>query len=251
MAYQEIIAAADGVNADMIIMGTHGRTGVAHLFVGSTAERVVRQAPCPVMVVRERWNTIFFDPADQQTGLEAGKGWPFLILSWPDALNRSYAQSQPLISLTPGATLVTMTILCLFVSANQTLAQRQMENLGRGLVALRQTDGKVYVAGVYSRDDPDVVAFNLYRSADGGPLVKLNREPIEDSTNFIDPDAKTNQANVYFVRPMLKGRELPQRSFRAEPQPGRQALPFNPSANTIRLHAQRCVSRRPRRGRRV
>lgn len=38
--------------ADMIVMGTHGRTGVAHLLIGSVAEQLVRIAPCPVMTVR-------------------------------------------------------------------------------------------------------------------------------------------------------------------------------------------------------
>jgi nucleotide-binding universal stress UspA family protein len=50
----EIVAAAQENNTDLIILGTHGRSGMAHLFLGSTAERVVRRAPCPVMVVRER-----------------------------------------------------------------------------------------------------------------------------------------------------------------------------------------------------
>jgi nucleotide-binding universal stress UspA family protein len=40
--------------ADLIAMGTHGRTGLAHLLLGSTAERVVQHAPCPVMTVRRR-----------------------------------------------------------------------------------------------------------------------------------------------------------------------------------------------------
>ena len=38
---------------DLIVMGTHGRGGMAHLFVGSVAERVVRTALCPVLTVRE------------------------------------------------------------------------------------------------------------------------------------------------------------------------------------------------------
>ncbi|MEI9892550.1 MAG: universal stress protein [Chthoniobacter sp.] len=40
--------------ADLIITATHGRTGLKHLVLGSTAERIVRLAPCPVLVVRER-----------------------------------------------------------------------------------------------------------------------------------------------------------------------------------------------------
>ncbi|MBI4264364.1 MAG: universal stress protein [Acidobacteria bacterium] len=38
---------------DLIVMGTHGRSGVAHLLMGSVAERVIRTAPCPVVTVRE------------------------------------------------------------------------------------------------------------------------------------------------------------------------------------------------------
>ena len=44
---------------DLIVMGTHGRTGVAHLLLGSVAEQVVRTAPCPVLTVRERRAPVF------------------------------------------------------------------------------------------------------------------------------------------------------------------------------------------------
>lgn len=50
--YEEIVRKADESGADLIIMGTHGRKGVDHLLFGSTAERVVRNAACPVMTVR-------------------------------------------------------------------------------------------------------------------------------------------------------------------------------------------------------
>jgi universal stress protein A len=50
----EIVVAASENNADLIVLGTQGRTGLAHLLIGSTAERVVRYAHCPVLVVRER-----------------------------------------------------------------------------------------------------------------------------------------------------------------------------------------------------
>jgi len=39
---------------DLIVMGTHGRSGVAHLLLGSVAEQVVRTAPCPVLTVRQQ-----------------------------------------------------------------------------------------------------------------------------------------------------------------------------------------------------
>lgn len=51
-AYEQIIAQSRAVGADLIVMGTHGRRGVSHLFIGSVAERVVRMAPCPVLTVR-------------------------------------------------------------------------------------------------------------------------------------------------------------------------------------------------------
>ena len=37
---------------DLLVVGSHGRTGVAHFFLGSVAEKLVRNAPCPVLVVR-------------------------------------------------------------------------------------------------------------------------------------------------------------------------------------------------------
>jgi len=48
----EIVKAAKAENVDLIVIGTHGRTAVAHLLLGSVAERVVRAAGCPVLTVR-------------------------------------------------------------------------------------------------------------------------------------------------------------------------------------------------------
>jgi nucleotide-binding universal stress UspA family protein len=47
-----IVEHAARQNSDLIVMGTHGRTGLTHMFLGSVAERVVREAPCPVLTVR-------------------------------------------------------------------------------------------------------------------------------------------------------------------------------------------------------
>lgn len=51
--HREIIGKAREVQADLIVIGTHGRTGVEHVIFGSTAEKVVRMAPCPVLSVRQ------------------------------------------------------------------------------------------------------------------------------------------------------------------------------------------------------
>ncbi|MEO1269755.1 MAG: universal stress protein [Myxococcota bacterium] len=51
--HEAIIARATEGPCDLIIMGTHGRTGWRHMFMGSTAERVLREAPCPVLTIRQ------------------------------------------------------------------------------------------------------------------------------------------------------------------------------------------------------
>ena len=51
--FQEIVQVAKDQSVDLIIIATHGYTGLKHIQLGSTTERVVRHAPCPVLVVRE------------------------------------------------------------------------------------------------------------------------------------------------------------------------------------------------------
>jgi universal stress protein A len=53
-ADQEIVERARATGANLIIMGTHGRSGIAHALLGSNAERVVQHTPCPVLIVPER-----------------------------------------------------------------------------------------------------------------------------------------------------------------------------------------------------
>jgi len=50
--WQEIVRYAEDNNIGMIVMATEGATGMKHILVGSTAERVVRRAPCPVLCVK-------------------------------------------------------------------------------------------------------------------------------------------------------------------------------------------------------
>jgi len=52
--FQVVTDVAREAQTDLIVLSTHGRTGIRRVLLGSTAERVLRHAPCPVLVVRER-----------------------------------------------------------------------------------------------------------------------------------------------------------------------------------------------------
>ena len=52
-AFLEIVRFAKENETDLIVMGTHGRGAIAHMLLGSVAEKVIRKAPCPVLVVRD------------------------------------------------------------------------------------------------------------------------------------------------------------------------------------------------------
>jgi nucleotide-binding universal stress UspA family protein len=50
----ELLAAIERSRADLVVMGTHGRTGITHFLLGSVAEKIVRTSPVPVLTVRQR-----------------------------------------------------------------------------------------------------------------------------------------------------------------------------------------------------
>lgn len=59
----EIIETAREENSDLIIIATHGHTGVEHILFGSTAEKVVRKAPCPVLTLRDPIKGFAYKPS--------------------------------------------------------------------------------------------------------------------------------------------------------------------------------------------
>jgi hypothetical protein len=87
------------------------------------------------------------------------------------------------------------------------LPARQMEDLDRGLVALRRASSQVYLGWRLLGTDPFDVAFNVYRSANGAAPIKLNAVPIANSTNYVDSSFSASASNSYFVRPVLDGVE--------------------------------------------
>lgn len=52
--FEAILNAAEAKRADLIVLGTHGRTGLKRLIIGNVAEKIVRHAPCPVLIVKPR-----------------------------------------------------------------------------------------------------------------------------------------------------------------------------------------------------
>jgi rhamnogalacturonan endolyase len=86
---------------------------------------------------------------------------------------------------------------------------RQMERLGRGVVAIRREDGRVFVSWRLLGTDPVDIAFNVYRATGEGRPVKLNTNPITPSTQFLDDSADRVQSLAYSVRSVVGGREEP------------------------------------------
>ncbi|MFT3990659.1 MAG: autotransporter-associated beta strand repeat-containing protein [Luteolibacter sp.] len=85
--------------------------------------------------------------------------------------------------------------------------QRLMENLGRGIVAIRASSTQAYIGWRLLGTDPADVAFNIYRSANGATATKLNSSVISTTTNFIDTTANFTVSNAYSIRPVINGVE--------------------------------------------
>jgi rhamnogalacturonan endolyase len=95
---------------------------------------------------------------------------------------------------------VAITVGMIFVFVAETSAQRQMEKLGRGVVAVNQSDGKVYIGWRLLGTDPDGIAFNVYRDN-----ARVNSQPITESTNLVDGNGSAGAA--YTVRAVINSSE--------------------------------------------
>ena len=125
-----------------------------------------------------------------------------------------------------------LSLLTLAVVPGALHAQRQMEKLGRGLIAMRTstttTNTPVYIGWRLLGNDPDDIAFNLYRSANGATPIKLNAAPLSTTTDYVDalPSGTiTTTAYTYSVRTVRNGAEVP--DVWANPLSGPFTLPAN------------------------
>ena len=86
---------------------------------------------------------------------------------------------------------------------------RQVEELDRGIVALRKSRSEVYVGWrLLATEAPDT-GYVVYRSADGGAPIRLHLDPITTTTNFVDSTANLGVENTYTVRTVVDGVEQP------------------------------------------
>src|SRR5688572_21564159 len=102
----------------------------------------------------------------------------------------------------------TFLFLLITVITFQSNAQRVMENLGRGLVAVRQPGGNVFVSWRLLATEPFDVSFNLYRSTINNKLRKLNRSSITKTTCFTDSTTETGSQYTYVVKKIVKDKEV-------------------------------------------
>ncbi|MBN1973292.1 MAG: rhamnogalacturonan lyase [Sedimentisphaerales bacterium] len=102
-----------------------------------------------------------------------------------------------------------VTIAIVFVLVTSASAQRQMEKLGRGLIAVNQGEGRAFISWRLLGTEPDGIAFNIYRTAGDGQPVRLNDQPMNKATCYQDSGVDFSQAVSYTVRAVLNGREQP------------------------------------------
>src|SRR5690242_10860002 len=99
-------------------------------------------------------------------------------------------------------------ILALFLLLSAGLnAQRQMENLNRGVSAVRNAKGQVFISWRLLATDPTDLAFNVYVTMGNGRIMKLNGNPVGNATSILDTNTDSLKPRRYEIRPVLKGKE--------------------------------------------
>lgn len=97
--------------------------------------------------------------------------------------------------------------LAMLLSVGRLSGVSLMENLDRGVVAVRSGAAESFVSWRLLGTEAPGTEFNLYRSTGGGPATLLNGAPLAAGTNFTDTTADLSQANSYFVRAVVAGME--------------------------------------------
>jgi len=98
-------------------------------------------------------------------------------------------------------------IVLLGLTAATAAAERAGEKLDRGLIARPAGEGKVYLSWRLLASDPDDAAFNVYRRVDNQKPIRINDEPIRQTTDFVDTEAPGDKDCGWVVRLVAGGNE--------------------------------------------
>ena len=98
-------------------------------------------------------------------------------------------------------------ILLLIIPGFSVQAQRQMEYLTRGLVAVQAGHDSVFVSWRLLHSDEEKIAFNVYRQAENAKPIKLNARPIKEATSMMDVSSLPNGRYTYLVKPVRGSEE--------------------------------------------
>jgi len=99
-----------------------------------------------------------------------------------------------------------LALLC----AGSSLAQRQLEKLNRGIVAVKSSEKSAFISWRLLGTDPEKTSFNLYRQTNDLETVRLNEKPLTGATDFVDEKADFSKDNTYIVKALIKGKETGQ-----------------------------------------
>lgn len=87
------------------------------------------------------------------------------------------------------------------------LAQRQMEYLDRGLVAVNQGSGKIFLSWRMLGTEPDNVAYNLYHQSGSKQVVKVNASPLTEATSYTEERVDSTVNNTWYVKAVVNNKE--------------------------------------------
>jgi len=104
--------------------------------------------------------------------------------------------------------------------ARRQAAPRPMENLGRGITAVRSSSNTTSISWRLLGLDQDGIGFNIYRSTNGANTTRLDSEVLNKGTKYVDSTANLAQSNRYWVRSVIDGKEQ-------SPASGSFTLPAN------------------------
>ncbi len=125
-----------------------------------------------------------------------------IIMYYPSCYRSSSRPRLRIASWLPFTLRLLPLLVCALAMVPNLRAAYQMENLGRGVIAMRTGTSSVYVGWRLLGNDPSGISFNVYRGS-----TKVNGSPITNSTNLVDTGATLSQANLYTVRPVIGGVE--------------------------------------------